>query len=53
MFSGGFGGGCRRSLGMCLVVSMLSSVVFMHVDSRCRHVSVSSSGKRLQRGEGH
>jgi hypothetical protein len=32
---------------LCLVVWMLLKVVFMHMESRWRHVSTSCSGQRL------
>ena len=35
---------------LCLVIRMLLSLVFMHMESRWRHVSVSCSGQRLWSG---
>jgi hypothetical protein len=36
---------------LCWVVQMLLRVVFVHMERKWKHVSVSSSGHRLQRGE--
>jgi hypothetical protein len=40
-----------RTILLCLVIHMLLKLVFVHMESRWRHVFVSCSGPRLQRGE--
>lgn len=43
---------CETAL-LCLEAQMVLRVVYVHVEKLWKHVLVSSSGQRLQRGEGH